>query len=317
MGVVCILYIYCVNLTDFPYPRRNTTLVAAATSLHFDRFKFQASVLGTFVHENVASDTTSAGNKMEFTPTAIASYKPFKNIDFNLRAFYKRIFRMPTLNDLYYTFIGNIKLKPEYTNQYNIGFTYQKLFTGTWLQALNVQLDAYYNEVENKIIATPTNNFFRWTMINLGLVEIKGVDVVLQGGWKLGDNWTFDSRLSYTYQKAQDFTDKLDEDTYGGQISYIPWHSGSAILNAEYKSWELNYSFIYIGERYGISANTPHNYYLPWYTSDVSLTKKFNWKKKDFKLALEVNNILNQQYEVVRAYPMPGTNFKFILNLTI
>lgn len=89
-------------------------------------------------------------------------------------------------------------------------------------------------------------------MINLGLVEIKGVDVVLQGGWKLGDNWTFDSRLSYTYQKAQDFTDKLDEDTYGGQISYIPWHSGSAILNAEYKSWELNYSFIYIGERYGI-----------------------------------------------------------------
>lgn len=207
--------------------------------------------------------------------------------------------------------------KPEYTNQYNIGFTYQKLFTGTWLQALNVQLDAYYNEVENKIIATPTNNFFRWTMINLGLVEIKGVDVVLQGGWKLGDNWTFDSRLSYTYQKAQDFTDKLDEDTYGGQISYIPWHSGSAILNAEYKSWELNYSFIYIGERYGISANTPHNYYLPWYTSDVSLAKKFNWKKKDFKLALEVNNILNQQYEVVRAYPMPGTNFKFILNLTI
>ena len=79
------------------------------------------------------------------------------------------------------------------------------------MQALNVQLDAYYNEVENKIIATPTNNFFRWTMINLGLVEIKGVDVVLQGGLKLGDNWTFDSRLSYTYQKAQDFTDKLDE----------------------------------------------------------------------------------------------------------
>ena len=162
------------NLTDFPYPRRNTALVAAATSLHFERFKLQASVLGTFVNENVASDTTSAGNKMEFTPTVITSYKPFKNIDLSLRAFYKRIFRMPTLNDLYYTFIGNIKLKPEYTNQYNVGFTYQKLSSGTWLQALNVQLDAYYNEVENKIIATPTNNFFRWTMINMGLVKIKG-----------------------------------------------------------------------------------------------------------------------------------------------
>lgn len=102
-----------------------------------------------------------------------------------------------------------------------------------------------------------------------------------------------------------------------GQISYIPWHSGSAILNAGYKSWELNYSFIYTGERYDVSANTPENYRLPWYTSDFSLAKKFSWRKYDFKLTLEVNNIFNQQYEVVRSYPMPGTNFKFILNLTI
>jgi vitamin B12 transporter len=25
-----------------------------------------------------------------------------------------------------------------------------------------------------------------------------------------------------------------------------------------------------------------------------------------------VNNLLNQQYEVVRSYPMPGTNFRVI-----
>ena len=97
----------------------------------------------------------------------------------------------------------------------------------------------------------------------------------------------------------------------------IPWHSGSAILNAGYKSWELNYSFVYTGERYDVSANTPENYRLPWYTSHFSLAKKFSWRKYDFKLTLEVNNIFNQQYEVVRSYPMPGTNFKFILNLTI
>ena len=82
------------------------------------------------------------------------------------------------------------------------------------------------------------------------------------------------ARLSYTYQKAQDFTDKSDKDTYGEQISYIPWHSGSAILNAGYKSWELNYSFIYTGERYDVSANTPENYRLPWYTSDFFFGKE-------------------------------------------
>mgnify|MGYP000506120985 CR=1 FL=1 len=34
--------------------------------------------------------------------------------------------------------------------------------------------------------------------------------------------------------------------------------------------------------------------------------------KGDLKLTLEVNNLLNQQYEVVTCYPMPGTNFKLI-----
>lgn len=32
---------------------------------------------------------------------------------------------------------------------------------------------------------------------------------------------------------------------------------------------------------------------------------------------LEVNNIGNQQYEVVRCYPMPGTNFKIKLKFKL
>lgn len=72
-----------------------------------------------------------------------------------------------------------------------------------------------------------------------------------------------DLHLSYTYQKAQDFTDK-SSDNYGGQIPYVPWHSGSAILSAEYGGWYTSYSFIYTGERYESSANIPENYAQPW-----------------------------------------------------
>ncbi|WP_282457258.1 TonB-dependent receptor domain-containing protein [Chitinophaga sedimenti] len=60
------------------------------------------------------------------TPAFFFSYKPLPKADFNLRAFYKNIFRMPTFNDLYYTDIGNISLQPEYTHQYNVGFQYKK-----------------------------------------------------------------------------------------------------------------------------------------------------------------------------------------------
>lgn len=303
------------DLTDFVYPRRHTGLLAAATSLHFERFKMQASILGTFVKDNVASDTTAAPRKMEWTPTAVVSYRPFKQIDLNLRAFYKRIFRMPTLNDLYYTFIGNINLKPEYTNQYNIGITYTKEFSDTWLRHLEVQADIYYNEVENKIIATPTSNFFRWTMINLGQVEIRGLDVALQTGWRWGKDLSLTGRINYTYQKAQDFTNPSDE-FYGGQIPYIPWHSSSVALNGNYRLWEVNYSFIYTGERYSSQANIPVNYQLPWYTSDFSISKNQPLGFGDLRFTLEVNNLFNQQYEVVICYPMPGINFKVIAQYT-
>lgn len=301
------------DLKDFAYPRRHTVLVAGATAFEFNRLKMQASVLGTIVHDEVMkAEGKAADDKVQWTPTAILSYRPFDDVDFNLRTFYKRIFRMPTLNDLYYTFIGNIDLEPEYTNQYNLGFTYTKDFTEIWFRHFEIQADVYYNEVENKIVATPTSNFFRWTMINLGLVEIRGMDLALQTGWKFGNDLYVNVRMNYTYQKAQDFTDKNDE-FYGGQIPYIPWHSGSAVVNAGFRNWEANYSFIYTGERYSSSANIPVNYQLPWYTSDFSIARNLPLEKGSMKITLEVNNIFNQQYEVVSCYPMPGTNFKAIM----
>lgn len=297
------------DLRDFVYPRRHTLLASIATAMRFKQVELQASLLETFVHDT--SSGTPAPDKQKLTPSFFVSWRPFPQSGLNLRGFYKRIFRMPTLNDLYYTFVGNINLEPEFTTQYDLGFTYNRTFNNTWLRSLEVQTDVYYNEVENKIVATPTSNFFRWTMVNLGNVEIRGVDVALQTGWKIGRDLTVSNRINYTYQRAQDFTDPKSE-FYGGQIPYIPWHSGSAVVNLQWRSWEANYSFIYTGERYSSQANIPYNYQLPWYTSDFSVSKGLKVWKGDLKLTLEVNNLLNQQYEVVTCYPMPGTNFKLI-----
>lgn len=299
------------DLRDFVFPRRHTMLAAAASAMRFDRVEIQASLLGTLVHDRTRGNTMS--DKRKLTPAVFLSWRPLgEEKGLNLRAFYKRIFRMPTLNDLYYTFVGNVNLDPEFTTQYDVGATYSRTFSHTWLRSLELQADVYYNQVENKIVATPTSNFFRWTMVNLGNVEIRGVDAAVQTGWLFGRDLSLTARLNYTYQRAQDFTDRTSE-FYGGQIPYIPWHSGSAALNAECRRWELSYSFIYTGERYSSQANIPYNYQQPWYTSDLSLARSWTVWKGELKATLEVNNLLNQQYEVVNCYPMPGTNFKVIL----
>ena len=303
------------DLVDFIYPKRSTLLNVAATSMQFDKFKIQMSLLHTFVYDAKEGEGVKNSNNDEFTPTVVASYKPFDAVGLNLRAFYKRVFRMPTLNDLYYTFIGSKNLDPEYTNQYNFGVTYSKDFNYSWFKNIEFQVDGYFNQIEDKIIAMPTSNQFRWTMINLGYVEIRGVDMALQGAFKVREVG-LNARVSYTYQKAQDFTDPKSR-YYGGQVPYIPWNSGSAILGVEYNKWYVNYSFIYTGERYESVANIKENYVEPWYTHDISLSKEVDMKKVSLRFTAEVNNLLNQQYEVVQSYPMPGTNFKLKINMIL
>lgn len=229
---------------------------------------------------------------------------------------------MPTFNDLYYTDVGNISLKPEYTSQYNIGFQYEKQIEKGLFSSFLIKTDAYYNEVTDKIIAVPKGNGqYRWMMMNLGYVEIRGVDFSGQMTMRLSQDMQFSANLNYTFQKAQDFSDPEDDDpyagTYSGQIAYIPWHSGSAVIRANYKTWDFNYSFIYVGERYHNSSNIRANHEQPWYTHDLTLGKSFDFKKMKLKLSTEVNNVLNQYYDVVLNYPMPGRNYKVILKMEI
>lgn len=303
------------DLIDFVYPTRNTILTSAATSFDFNRLMLQASLLYTHVDDNTRTKGANAGTKNKYTPSVIATWQPLTKLPLNVRAFYKKVFRMPTLNDLYYTFIGNKDLKPEYTTQYDVGITFSHTWNNHWLKSLDLQIDGYYSEVDDKIIAMPTSNQFRWTMINLGHVEIRGLDAAIRGEWGFG-KVELSTLFNYTYQKAQDFTDPTSE-WYGGLIPYIPWHGGSIILNGSYQTWSCNYSFIYTGERYEAVANIPENYAQPWYTHDFSLSKTFQWGKTGIRVTAEINNIFNQQYEVVQCYPMPGTSFKIKLNVML
>ena len=305
------------DLVNFVYPTRWTLLSALSTSLHWDKLSFRMSGLQTYVNDKTRMVGGSAGSKNRFTPALILGYQPLdkRNHDLSLRAFYKRIFRMPTFNDLYYTFIGNKDLKPEYTTQYNVGGTYKRVWEKGLLRSAELRADGYYNEVEDKIVAMPTSNQFRWTMMNFGLCHIWGLDASLRADWRLG-MLDVSTNCSYTFNRAMDHTEK-GSPFYGGQLPYIPWHAFSAIVGLSWRDWAFNYSFIYTGERYEASANIPENYSKPWYTSDLSLTKLVRIKKCTLRITGEVNNVFNQQYEVVQCYPMPGTNFKVKINVMI
>ena len=315
------------TLVNFSYPTRHTLLTALATAYKWNRLKAQASLLYTHVTDLYSSRMGSEvisnhhNDLDKFTPAVFLSYQPWLEQDFNIRAFYKRIFRMPTFNDLYYTDIGNANLRPEYVTQWNLGIMYQFNSEEDMVKTVRLSADAYYNIVNDKIIAVPKGTGqYRWMMMNIGKVKIRGIDVSARLVMQPMASLIVDGAITYTYQRAQDYSNPADDGdggTYKGQIAYIPWHSGSATLHGAWRDADVNYSFIYVGERYHNSANILANHEQPWYTHDLSASYRFKLGKIQLKLTAEVNNLFNQQYDVIQNYPMPGRNYKFIIKFDL
>lgn len=301
------------NLVRFPYPTRYSYLGALSSNIKQERFDLQASLLGCYIDEQVKY-YQQGDSRNVFCPVISASYQPLNSKFLRIRAFYKESFRMPTFNDLYYTFVGNSSLRPEYTTQYDVGFTWIKENEG-FLKTISIQGDAYYNRVKDKIVAMPSSNLFRWTMTNLGEVEIKGLEINTQLGMELPHNILLDVGLNYTYQQAIDITS--GGTTKGDQIPYTPLHSGTATASMQWKQWQMNYSFIYTGERYSQKANIPINYVQPWYTHDLAINWQGQIVKQQARFAMEVNNLFNQNYDVIASFPLPGRSFRFTVSINI
>ena len=323
------------DIWNFAYPTRISNLVSLATAIDYKHLKAQGSLLATFINDRYRKyggtgargyeNSSAAANSSFFTlhsslqkltPAVFVNVYPFRGTFFSLRAYVKQSFRMPTFNDLYYTDMGNANLVPERATQYDIGFALNKHFTHGIVSHAEMHFDAYYNAVHDKIVAYPKGQQFRWTMLNLGKVHIKGIDVEAEADFKIGKDLVATARAQYTYQDARDVTDPADS-YYNDQIPYIPWHSGSAIVGLSYKNWDLNYSFIYAGERYDEQENILYNHMEPWYTSDLSLRYQFVVYSLKFIAQAEVNNVLDQDYEVIVNYPMPGRNYTLSLTVEI
>ena len=299
------------DMPNFAFPHRYTNSASVATALDLGRLKAQASVVGQWVKDHTRM-LNAVPHRATYSPALFVSWQPLSQPVLSLRAFAKRSYRMPTFNDLYYTDMGNALLRPESAVQYDAGFVLEKRWATGLVAHARLQADTYYNTVHDKIVAYPKGQQFRWTMLNLGRVHIKGIDVTAEGTLVPLRDVAFTARLQYTYQDARDVTSAKDS-YYRHQIPYIPWHSGSAVLNVAWRQWSLNYSFIYSGERYSQQENIVYNHLQPWYTSDVSLA----WRYRAWRINLDVNNLFSQDYDVIENYPMPKRNFLLTLEWTI
>lgn len=295
------------DLPAFSPPVRFSLLGFAGAKYQTESWLITASLLGTAVNEKTEAEST--GNEYRHvSPYLSVSYKPFAYHDLRFRCFYKNMYQLPTFNDLYYPESGNRALKPETSRQMDFGLTYACSVDG-WMPLLNFTLDGYHNDVEDKIVSFPNKNTFGWTTLNLGQVSITGFDLTAETEFRINKYVTLLAGTSYTYQRALDVTDPASV-TYNNQIPYTPRVSGSGKLSAETPWLNVSYSLLWSGYRYTLFQNYAENR-MPGYTDhSLSFYRSFAVSKHPVLIKIEILNLMNQNYQIVRYFPMPGRSFR-------
>lgn len=283
-------------------PTRNSLWTALAANYQIGAFSVNASLLATNIYERVKQGNASNGFH-RLSPAFSMQWRCLQ--DFRLRFGYKDIFRTPTLNELYYTGIGNRHLNPEKSRMWNLGTTYSHTFNRT-LQ-LSLTADGYFGNVTDKIIAVP--KMFYWQMMNAGKVRQLGLDVSANIEKRWGNDWTVSATGSYSLMKATDISDPTAV-YYRNQIAYTPRHSGSASILLHTPWLDFSYNVLVMGERYTLSYNIPDNRMKPFADHSITLSREFKISKQQLRVQFDVRNLGNKNYEVVRFYPMPGTNWR-------
>lgn len=291
---------------DYEHPARFTTLTALSARYDSRPVTINGNLLFTTVN-NIAQDTAVGKTFLHLSPALSISWRAHKHVQ--LRAFYKDIFRMPTFNDLYYREVGNLRLKPEKTHQWDLGLVMEtpKLWRGTFNMA--VTLDGYYNIVRDKIVAFPTRNLFSWSMLNYGVVHIAGAELTAKAIYTFHRDCHLIFQGNVTYQHAVDRTD-ADSPTYGHQIPYTPRWSGSASATIRLPFISVSYAVMLCGNRYALGENIPANLVSGYADHSLSIQHESIIKGSTLGFKFELLNLSDKNYEIVRNYPMQGAGFR-------
>ena len=293
-----------VSANAFPSnPTRFTTITALNAKWMMPRLELDGGLVATFAHERVEFGH-QPDDRHRISPYISASL-PLPGYEaLRLRAMAKGTFRMPTFNDLYYIRMGNTGLRPEKAKEYNIGLTWSAQSLGV-VKYLGITVDGFYNDVTDKIVAFPST--YVWKMANFGKVKIHGVDVTLSAETGVAKNVDLVVNAAYSYQRAQD---RLRQSpTYKSQLPYTPEHSGNMSLMLKNKWVNVGYSILMQGERWNTTMNKPIYRLEPFWEHTLSLSHTFLFNKWKMDLIATVRNLTNEQYEIIKYYPMPRRSF--------
>lgn len=216
------------------------------------------------------------------------------NDNITLKTSVSKGFRSPTIWELYmfapspFFAPANPDLKPETILNYEAGFIYgRKAKSSSAFESYSMEFTYYYSKVKDMIVQTSK-------LINMNSQQNRGVELTSKIKLKSG----LDLSLNYSYLNADTSLSAMPK-----QILFVEglYRIDNAVAGINLK---------YVGDYYTVS--TVHSWEPEKYKKQFFATLNMFCSYSvgfGFNVILNINNILDRQYEINDGYVMPGRNF--------
>ncbi len=219
-----------------------------------------------------------------------------------------RVYRNPTINELYFRPGGNPNLRPE--SGWNTTISWDIAPESSQLDNMHIAL--YSRWIRDWVLWYGS---FVFSPYNIGEVWSRGIECIADFSIleRPRQQWTANANMTYVLSTLQHTEDSYFEDIIGEQLPYTPSFLANATLQGQIGSFQLEWRHHYQSARTGLLTSTWR--LEPFYIMDISLCWSGHWNssrveaRDDFSFGLGLKNVTNTYYEYIMNRPMPGRNF--------
>ena len=288
-------------------PKRLVNIGMIGGKMNLKYIDINASLFHHYIYDqNKLNEHDKQYNRLNPQLSITTSDKLFDQLQFSL--WHKLSSRAPSFNELYFSQIGNTSLLPEESEQTNLGYAWiwkRKKLSGA------LKGNVFFNRVQNKIVAIPTQNLFVWSIQNVGNVLSYGMDFTFDLSYSFSAVTTLSLSSTTTYQLVTDRSSRQSP-TFGHQIANTPVWTNASDIQLKLKQFSFGISSLFMGERYALNENIEMNALDSYTVFDFTGSYNFEIRERhELFIQAGIRNIADAQYYHINYFVMPGRHYFF------
>ena len=229
---------------------------------------------------------------------------------FNLYFNAGKVYRFPTINDLFWNPGGNINLVPEEGYTSDIGIIWNKKINKV---IFSFEPSLYSRWIDNWILWQPTGSF--WSPMNIKKVWNRGLETSSKVHF-INKKITYDFTLKTAYNLSTNIeVYNSNNNSQDKQLIYTPHYKLVFKSQISFKKFSFTYLHNYTG--YVFTSRDNENFLPSFNLGRLFLSLRVKLKNNSAKIFYKINNLYNTNYQVVMNRPMPLINHEIGINFKI